>query len=77
LEGGEDDVILEVSKGNGPVDALARALNRALVPSFPSLEHVELSDYKVCVCVESARERERERARARERESERERERAQ
>jgi len=42
-----DDVILEVAKGNGPVDALARALNRALMPSFPTLQHVELSDYKV------------------------------
>ena len=41
------DVILEVAKGNGPVDALARALNRALVPSFPTLKDVSLTDYKV------------------------------
>lgn len=38
---------LEVSDGNGPVDALAGALKRALVPSHPSLKDVELIDYKV------------------------------
>ena len=46
----DDDPIterLEVGDGNGPVDALANALMRALVPIHPSLEHVELVDYKV------------------------------
>lgn len=38
---------LEVSDGNGPVDALAGALKRALAPSHPSLKDVELIDYKV------------------------------
>jgi 2-isopropylmalate synthase len=38
---------LEVSDGNGPVDALTKALMRALVPSYPSLKSVELADYKV------------------------------
>lgn len=38
---------LEVSDGNGPVDALAGALKRALVPSNPSLASLELIDYKV------------------------------
>eukprot|EP00559_Dactyliosolen_fragilissimus_P005690 CAMPEP_0184855208 /NCGR_PEP_ID=MMETSP0580-20130426/516_1 /TAXON_ID=1118495 /ORGANISM="Dactyliosolen fragilissimus" /LENGTH=621 /DNA_ID=CAMNT_0027349663 /DNA_START=189 /DNA_END=2054 /DNA_ORIENTATION=+ len=38
---------LEVSDGNGPVDALASALKRALIPSHPSLGTVELIDYKV------------------------------
>lgn len=38
---------LEVSDGNGPIDALASALMRALLPSFPSLDNVELVDYKV------------------------------
>jgi len=38
---------LEVSDGNGPVDALANALQRALVPSHPHLKNVVLSDYKV------------------------------
>jgi len=38
---------LEVSDGNGPVDALANALLRALIPSHPYLEAIELVDYKV------------------------------
>jgi 2-isopropylmalate synthase len=38
---------LEVSDGNGPVDALATALMKALLPSHPSLASVELADYKV------------------------------
>jgi 2-isopropylmalate synthase len=38
---------LQVSDGNGPVDALAKALMRALMPSHPYLESVELVDYKV------------------------------
>ena len=38
---------LEVSDGNGPIDALAKALKRSLLPSYPSLEDVELADYKV------------------------------
>lgn len=38
---------LEVSDGNGPIDALASALKRALSPSHESLKNVELVDYKV------------------------------
>jgi 2-isopropylmalate synthase len=38
---------LVVSDGNGPVDALAKALKQALVPSHPSLKSLELVDYKV------------------------------
>jgi len=38
---------LEVADGNGPVDALALALKRALVPSYPFLSKVQLTDYKV------------------------------
>ena len=38
---------LEVSDGNGPVDALASALKRALVPAHPYLDSIELVDYKV------------------------------
>jgi 2-isopropylmalate synthase len=41
------DDTLQVSDGNGPVDALAMALMRALVPAHPSLKGVELVDYKV------------------------------
>ncbi|CAM9677046.1 unnamed protein product [Pylaiella littoralis] len=48
LEDEEDPgVILEVAEGNGPVNALAKGLFRALLPTFPSLETVTLSDYKV------------------------------
>ncbi|VEU38782.1 unnamed protein product [Pseudo-nitzschia multistriata] len=38
---------LEVSDGAGPVDALAKAMLKALTPSHPSLESIELTDYKV------------------------------
>lgn len=38
---------LQVSDGNGPVDALAKALLKALLPSHPFLASVELIDYKV------------------------------
>ena len=38
---------LEVCDGTGPVDALAKALLKALTPSHPSLTSVELTDYKV------------------------------
>lgn len=45
----EDEFLdrLEVSEGNGPVDALANALKKALVPSHPSLDSLQLIDYKV------------------------------
>ena len=35
------------AEGDGPVHALDRALRKALVPYYPELEHVHLSDYKV------------------------------
>lgn len=38
--------VSQVAEGNGPVNALAKALFRALLPQFPSLENVVLSDYK-------------------------------
>ncbi|KAG7347064.1 2-isopropylmalate synthase [Nitzschia inconspicua] len=38
---------LQVSDGNGPVDALAKALLKALLPAHPFLDSVELIDYKV------------------------------
>jgi len=38
---------LEVSEGQGPVDALANALKKALVPSHPELSSLQLIDYKV------------------------------
>jgi 2-isopropylmalate synthase len=36
-----------VAEGAGPVHALDLALRKALVPSYPELEHVHLVDYKV------------------------------
>jgi len=38
---------LEVSEGNGPVDALANALKKALAPTHPELQNLQLIDYKV------------------------------
>lgn len=35
------------AQGNGPVDALANALKKALAPSHPSLDNLQLIDYKV------------------------------
>lgn len=35
--------------GDGPVDALDRALRQALIKSYPKLKHMHLSDYKVRV----------------------------
>jgi len=40
---------LAVAEGVGPVDALSKALQKALCRSFPSLENVRLADYKVRV----------------------------
>jgi len=49
--GGE--VRLCAAEGHGPVDALAHALRQALLPSFPGLKDLHLTDYKVRV-VDSA-----------------------
>jgi 2-isopropylmalate synthase len=38
---------LQACDGNGPVDALAKALMKALKPTHPVLQNVELIDYKV------------------------------
>jgi 2-isopropylmalate synthase len=36
-----------VAEGNGPVNALNRALRQALYQDFPQLENIHLTDYKV------------------------------
>lgn len=36
-----------VADGNGPVNALDRALRKALIPVYPQLEQFQLADYKV------------------------------
>ncbi|MEJ5361441.1 MAG: alpha-isopropylmalate synthase regulatory domain-containing protein [Spirochaetota bacterium] len=38
--------IHEASTGNGPVDALAKVLKKALIPLFPEIENVQLIDYR-------------------------------
>ncbi|MBI9019552.1 MAG: citramalate synthase [Phycisphaerae bacterium] len=38
-----------VSEGDGPVDALDRAMRKALCPHFPVLKQVQLADYRVRV----------------------------
>jgi 2-isopropylmalate synthase len=43
--GGE--VAHTVAEGNGPVNALDRALRKALLPHYPKLAEVHLTDYKV------------------------------
>jgi 2-isopropylmalate synthase len=43
--GGE--VAHTVAEGNGPVNAMDRALRKALLPHYPQLADVHLTDYKV------------------------------
>jgi 2-isopropylmalate synthase len=38
------------AEGNGPVNALDKALRKALEPFYPELKEVTLADYKVRVC---------------------------
>ncbi|MCX7678706.1 MAG: hypothetical protein N2316_05755 [Spirochaetes bacterium] len=38
--------IHEASTGNGPVDALAKVLKKALLPLFPEIERIQLVDYR-------------------------------
>ena len=42
-----DDQIHTAGDGNGPVNALNIALRKALLPAFPQIEQIHLSDYKV------------------------------
>ena len=45
----EEDVFHTVASGDGPVNALDRALRKALEERFPSVRQVHLEDYKVRV----------------------------
>lgn len=49
----ENDYEHTASLGHGPVNALDRALKKALVSRYPSLSEVELIDYKVRIVNES------------------------
>ena len=41
--------VVETGEGNGPVNALDAALRKALRPTYPDLDRVHLTDYKVRV----------------------------
>ena len=43
-----------VAEGNGPVNALDSALRQALSPTYSSLEHMDLADYKVRILTPDA-----------------------
>lgn len=43
----EDEIIHTVSEGNGPVDALDKAIRKALVDIYPEVANFKLSDFKV------------------------------
>jgi 2-isopropylmalate synthase len=50
-----DKEFTEVAESHdGPVDALATALRKALVPAFPELQGIRLSDYKVRILTPQA-----------------------
>ena len=42
-----DDVVHTAAEGAGPVNALDRAVRKALLPYYPELAEVQLVDYKV------------------------------
>jgi 2-isopropylmalate synthase len=42
-----DEVLHTAAEGDGPVDALAAALRKALLPRYPEVKDLHLSDYKV------------------------------
>ena len=49
-----DRIMHTAAEGNGPVNALDRALRKALLEFYPDLTAIELVDYKVRILEESA-----------------------
>ena len=49
----DDKISMAISKGNGPVNALDKALRKALSEKYPVLENIKLSDYKVRILTPS------------------------
>jgi 2-isopropylmalate synthase len=47
-------VIMSVAEGNGPVNALDKALRKALSKKYPTLKNAKLTDYKVRILTPSA-----------------------
>ena len=54
IEGPDGQRTRNSAIGNGPVNALDSALRRALIPHYPSLEQMQLVDYKVRVLDDGA-----------------------
>jgi 2-isopropylmalate synthase len=50
----EGEELFTVADGNGPVNALDKALRKALIPVYPHLEEFHLADYKVRIIDESS-----------------------
>ena len=48
----DEDILHTAAEGNGPVNALDHAMRKALLQSYPELECVRLTDYKVRVVAE-------------------------
>lgn len=44
---GSDEILHTAAEGNGPVNALDKALRKALLPHYPVLAKFQLADYKV------------------------------
>jgi 2-isopropylmalate synthase len=44
---GSDEILHTAAEGNGPVNALDKALRKALLPHYPTLANFQLADYKV------------------------------
>ncbi|ESQ81805.1 citramalate synthase [Asticcacaulis benevestitus] len=49
----KDEVVMTVAEGNGPVNALDAALRKALLPHYPALAAMHLTDYKVRILTPS------------------------
>jgi 2-isopropylmalate synthase len=49
-----DHVTLEVAEGNGPVDALGTAMQKALGANYPAIKELKLTDYKVRILTPQA-----------------------
>ena len=49
----KDAVVMTVAEGNGPVNALDAAIRKALLPHYPKLSSMSLSDYKVRILTPS------------------------
>ncbi|MSP34098.1 MAG: citramalate synthase, partial [Rickettsiales bacterium] len=48
-----DKTVLTVAEGNGPVNALDKALRKALSSKYPVLKDIKLTDYKVRILTPS------------------------